>query len=250
MKAARITGGAGLICVLLAGALLLTGFTPVRLLISVIASALAIVLLAVTFVLIRGERVSPGVPAGPVSVSRQVVTATVVSAAFGLIAAVVAIAVAEGEAQDHALGHLVLGLVCLSLFAALGFLWRPPADSTISAFRGLLLALVWFAAAGAFLESLGGSGMTPRIAETGSASWSHCTGTRPRSGRSSCWPCHSAPSRSPRSARLAWWLSCGGLRRRVNRLVPPLRMRRGRARPPRRARQQPERPSRPLRYGR
>jgi hypothetical protein len=158
VRAARITGGTGLICVLLAGALLLTGFTPIGLLMSLIASVLGVVLLAVTFVLIRRERVSPSVPEGRVSVSRQVVPATVVSAGLGIVAAVVAITVAEGEAQGHATRHLVMGLVCFSLFAVLGFWWRPLTDSTISAFRGLLLALLWFAAAASFLESLGGSG--------------------------------------------------------------------------------------------
>jgi hypothetical protein len=158
VRVARITGGTGVSCVLLAGALLFTGFTPVRLLISVIASVLAVVLLAVTFVLVRKETAAP-VGAGVRSPgSRQVVPCAVASAGLGIVAAVVAIAVAEGEAQAHATGHLVMGLVCLSLFAVLGFWWRPLVDSSVSAFRGLLLALLWLAAAAAFLESLGGSG--------------------------------------------------------------------------------------------
>ncbi|MEA2550273.1 MAG: hypothetical protein QOE25_42 [Actinomycetota bacterium] len=158
MKAARITGGCGLICMLVAAALLLTGSTPFGFVIVVIASVLAVVLLAFTFVLVRRE--TPAAPAvsGQSSVSRRIVPATVVSAGLGLVAAIVAIAVADGEAQVHAVGHLVIGLGCLSLFALLGFWWRPPTGSPAASFRGLLLALLWAAVAGAFLESLGGSG--------------------------------------------------------------------------------------------
>ena len=75
-----------------------------------------------------------------------------------MTAFVVALVVAEGEARGHAILHLLTGIVCLGLFAALAFLWHPPAGSGASSFRGLVLMLLAVAGLGALLESLGGAG--------------------------------------------------------------------------------------------
>ena len=66
--------------------------------------------------------------------------------------------VAEGEAQGHAIGHLVSGIVALALFAGLAILWQPAPGTNASFARGASLLLLGVAAFGSFLESLGGSG--------------------------------------------------------------------------------------------
>ena len=159
MKIARITGGSGVVCLLFAAAVLLTGITRGAIWGGLVALALAFVLLLVTLVLVLKEASgTPAVSGERPQVPRWLIPAAAVSGGLGLAAASVAIVVAEGEAQGHAVRHLVSGLLCLSLFAALGFWWRPPTASTSSILRGLLLLLLWLAAVGAFMESLGGSG--------------------------------------------------------------------------------------------
>jgi hypothetical protein len=79
-------------------------------------------------------------------------------AGLGLVAFLVALIVAEGEARGHAILHLLTGLVCLGLFAALAFLWHPRAGGGAAALRGLVLMLLAVAGLGALLESLGGAG--------------------------------------------------------------------------------------------
>jgi hypothetical protein len=78
--------------------------------------------------------------------------------AFGLVALMVAATVAGGEAQGHAIGHLLTGVVALGLFAALAFPWQPEPGTTAAFSRSAVLILLGIAAFGSFLESLGGSG--------------------------------------------------------------------------------------------
>jgi hypothetical protein len=79
-------------------------------------------------------------------------------AVLGIAALVVALLVPEDEAQAHAIGHLVTGLVCAGLFAALAFPWHPRPGTGTAMVRGIVLSLLAAAAIGGFAESLGGSG--------------------------------------------------------------------------------------------
>jgi hypothetical protein len=116
--------------------------------------------MVVTLHLVRKEIATTAAPApgeqGPVA--RRILAATAPLCVLGLAAAGVAVAVAEGEARGHAVGHLLTGIVCLALFAALGRWWRSSTNSISATLRGPLLALLWLATAGLFLESLGGAG--------------------------------------------------------------------------------------------
>jgi hypothetical protein len=79
-------------------------------------------------------------------------------AGLGVVAGVVAMVVAEGQARGHAVLHLLTGLLCMGLFAALAFPWHPRAGSGAATTRGMVLALLTVSAFGSFLESLGGAG--------------------------------------------------------------------------------------------
>jgi hypothetical protein len=77
---------------------------------------------------------------------------------LGIAAVVVALLVPEDEAQAHAIGHLMTGLVCAGLFAALAFPWHPRPGTGTAMVRAIVLSLLAAAAIGGFAESLGGSG--------------------------------------------------------------------------------------------
>jgi hypothetical protein len=159
MKDLRITGGAGLACLVLGAAMFLTGVTPGTIWIGIGALSLAGVLMVVTLHLVR-RRFATEAPASEEQrpSPRRLAVTIAPLCVLGLVAAGVAFAVAEGEARGHAVGHLLPGLLCLSLFAALARWWRSSTNSISATLRGPLLALVWLATAGLFLESLGGAG--------------------------------------------------------------------------------------------
>ena len=94
----------------------------------------------------------------PARGERLVRPAAATLAALGIAALAVALLVPEDEAKAHAIGHLVTGLVCAGLFAALAFTWHPRPGTGIAMFRGIVLSLLTAAAIGGFAESLGGSG--------------------------------------------------------------------------------------------
>jgi hypothetical protein len=77
---------------------------------------------------------------------------------LAVAALVVAFAVGEGGARGHAIYHLIAGVVCLGLFAGLGFAWRPAPDTGRATFRTVLLWLLGLSTFGALVESLGGAG--------------------------------------------------------------------------------------------
>lgn len=89
---------------------------------------------------------------------RLVRLVAITMAVLGITALVVALLVPEQEAQGHAIAHLLAGLVCAGLFAALAFPWRPRLGTGTAMFRGIVLSLLAVGAIGAFMESLGGSG--------------------------------------------------------------------------------------------
>lgn len=82
--------------------------------------------------------------------------------ALGLVALVVALVVATGDARDHAFLHLLAGVACLALFVPYAFAWHPEPGSARDGFRSVLLLLLAFAAFGSFLESIGGAGYDER----------------------------------------------------------------------------------------
>lgn len=101
---------------------------------------------------------APEREADPAQGERLVRLVTIAMAVLGIAALVVALVVPEQQAQGHAIGHLLTGLLCAGLFAALAFPWRPHPGTGTAMFRGIVLSLLAVAAIGAFMESLGGSG--------------------------------------------------------------------------------------------
>jgi hypothetical protein len=116
-------------------------------------------LLVAGLVLSRREpEPSPELAPDPARGERLVRLAAATMAVLGVAALVVALLVPEDEAQAHATGHLVTGLVCAGLFAALAFPWHPRPGTGTAMVRGIVLSLLAAAAIGGFAESLGGSG--------------------------------------------------------------------------------------------
>ena len=116
-------------------------------------------LLVAGLVLSRREpEPSPERAPDPARGERLVRLAAATMAVLGSAALVVALLVPEDEAQAHAAGHLVTGLVCAGLFAALAFPWHPRPGTGTAMVRGIVLSLLAAAAIGGFAESLGGSG--------------------------------------------------------------------------------------------
>jgi len=147
---------AGILCLLVAGSTIAIGFTKPPWL-TLIAAVLGATMLTAALAKVRTETVRPQ-NHDPARGERIVRAAALVLAALGVVAALVAFLVAVGEARGHAVGHILTGLLCLGLFAALGFPWHPPAGSGAATLRGLVLSLLALAALGSFLESLGGAG--------------------------------------------------------------------------------------------
>lgn len=85
--------------------------------------------------------------------------------ALALVALIVALVVATGEARDHAFGHLIIGIAVLALFAALALPWHPAAGSSAAMLRGVVLVLLALGTFGSFVESLGGAGYDAANAE-------------------------------------------------------------------------------------
>jgi hypothetical protein len=147
---------AGILCLLVAGSTIAIGFTNPPWL-TLIAAVLGATMLTAALAKVRTETVRPQ-NQDPARGGRIVRAAALVLAALGVVAALVAFLVAVGEARGHAVGHLLTGLVCIGLFAALAFAWHPPVGSGAATLRGLVLSLLALAALGSFLESLGGAG--------------------------------------------------------------------------------------------
>jgi hypothetical protein len=152
----RLLMVAGILCLLVGGANIVSGLTGKPWL-TLGGGILGVIFLMASLVGIRSETPRPATY--DLAREQRVVRLVAVAlAAFGIVAALVAILVAQGEAQGHAVGHFLTGLVCLGLFAALAFPWHPAAGTALAGVRGLVLALLVAAAFGSFLESLGGSG--------------------------------------------------------------------------------------------
>jgi hypothetical protein len=147
---------AGILCLLVGGANIAFGLTGAPWL-TLGGGILGVILLMAALVGIRSEIPQPATH--DTAREQRLVRVVVIGlAAFGIVAAVVAILVAQGEARGHAVGHFLTGLVCLGLFAALAFPWHPAAGTALAGVRGLVLAVLVAATFGSFLESLGGSG--------------------------------------------------------------------------------------------
>ncbi len=155
MRYRRVLLVAGTICLLVAGGNLIVGSTTEPWL-TVVAAVLGSIALIVALVTRQGEA-APSAPHDPERGERLARNVAYGLAGLGLVAFLVALVVAEGEARGHAVFHLLSGLLCLGLFAALAFLWHPRPGGAAS-FRGFVLMLLAVAALGALMESLGGAG--------------------------------------------------------------------------------------------
>lgn len=82
----------------------------------------------------------------------------IVCVALGAVSLVLAFAVAEGEARNHATFHHFAGFVCLALFVAIALLWKPAPDGSTSMGRAALLIVTGMGAVGQLLEAIGASG--------------------------------------------------------------------------------------------
>jgi hypothetical protein len=147
---------AGILSLLVGGANFTLGLTGAPWL-TLGGGILGTILLMASLIIVRSATPRPTV-SDPAREERLVRVATVALAGLGIVAVVVAILVAQGEAQGHAAAHILTGLVCLGLFAALAFPWHPAAGTTLAGIRGLVLTLLVAATFGSFLESIGGSG--------------------------------------------------------------------------------------------
>lgn len=156
MRSDRVLLAAASACLLFAAATLLAGPSGFPLF-SLAALGLGAVLLVVG--LARARKSLPSVQTrDPARGERVVRVVFLVLAGVAVVAALTAMLVAVGEARGHAVFHLLTGLICLGLFAALAFPWHPTPGSGTAMFRGMVLTLLVLAAAGSFIESLGGSG--------------------------------------------------------------------------------------------
>ena len=81
-----------------------------------------------------------------------------VGGAITVGAVAVALVVAKGEARGHAFFHLIFGGAALTLFATVGFLWRPSGDKSSPKSRRVLLAALGAFAAASLFEALGAAG--------------------------------------------------------------------------------------------
>ncbi len=106
----------------------------------------------------RATRDASRLAADPDRGDRLVRVAAVAMAVLGCLALIVALTVPEQDAQAHAIGHFLTGLVCAGLFAVLAIPWHPRPGSGTAMVRGIALSLLAAGAIGAFAESLGGSG--------------------------------------------------------------------------------------------
>jgi hypothetical protein len=148
----------GIGCVLVAGLNLLGGASRFPW-IGLVAFVAGVVMLVVGLVLSRGESApAPAFAPDAARGERLVRAAAVAMAILGTTALVVALVVPEQEAQGHAVGHLLTGVLSAGLFAALAFPWHPTPGTGTAMFRGIVLTLLATAAIGSFVESLGGSG--------------------------------------------------------------------------------------------
>jgi hypothetical protein len=157
VRSSRVFIAIGFGCLLVAASSMLIGFTDKPWLTLVSAGAGSIVFIT-AMVIKRAQPDRPTTDHHPVRDERLVRVVISVVAGLGLVAVLVALLVAEGDARGHAVGHLVVGFLCLGLFAALALAWHPDAGGGAATQRGLVLILLAAAALGGFLESLGGAG--------------------------------------------------------------------------------------------
>jgi hypothetical protein len=156
MPSSRTLVVIGSVCLMVAGGNLFVGSTaePTLTMVAVVLGSIAFLAAFVT----KRSEADRAAPDHAERGERFLRVVTYGLAGLGLVAFVVAFVVAEGEARGHAILHLLTGLVCLGLFAALAFLWHPHAGGGAASFRGFVLMLLAVAGLGALLESLGGSG--------------------------------------------------------------------------------------------
>jgi len=139
---------AGILCLLVGGANVALGLTGAPWL-TLGSGILGTIFLMASLIGVRAETARTA--HDPAREERLVRVALAGVAGLGVVAVLLAIFVAQGEARGHAVAHILTGLVCLGLFAALAFPWHPQAGTTLAGVRGLVLALLVVAAFGSFL---------------------------------------------------------------------------------------------------
>ena len=157
MRSPRALIVIGLLFLMVAGSSLVIGFVVDQPWLTLPAGALGTTMVITGLVAKRTKAVPPATH-DPARNERLVRVITTGLAGLGLVAVLVALVVAEGEARGHAILHLLTGFLCVGLFAALAFPWHPRAGGVAATLRGLVLTLLAVAAFGAFGESLGGAG--------------------------------------------------------------------------------------------
>jgi len=145
----------GIICLLVAGSSLFMGFVEGPWL-TLAALTLGTIMLVTALLRARGET-GRSVTHDPARGERLVRVAAFGLAGLGVVAVLVALVVAVGEARGHAFLHLFTGVLCFGLFVGLAP-WHPPAGTAVATLRGLTLSLLAVATFGSFMESLGGAG--------------------------------------------------------------------------------------------
>ena len=157
MRWDRVIVGVGFALLSMAASTLVVGIED-RPWLTLVTLGLGALLLVLGLVRARDRTTESGLVRDSVRGERVARFTFIALMALGCVAAVVAVVVAIGEAQGHAIVHLLTGAVSLALFAALAFPWHPEAGSGTAMLRGIVLTLLALGAFGSFVESLGGAG--------------------------------------------------------------------------------------------
>ena len=90
---------------------------------------------------------------------RKIVTGALgVGGVLAVVAIVLAVTVAEGEARSHAFLHLIIAVPLAVMLAGLVGLWAPAPRTAASIWQSIVAALVAVAFIGTTLEAIGGTG--------------------------------------------------------------------------------------------
>ncbi len=160
MSKTNLLASLGVLCFAMGAALFLIGSSGPGIVVAailVVVGTLALVG-ARAFRARDGERVPSGreLPAATPRSSRAGTIGIVAGASLGVLALLVTLLVAEGEARGHGVFHLIFGLVALVLFVALDRWWQPRKGT--ASIRVPLMLVLWLSLAGGFLESIGAAG--------------------------------------------------------------------------------------------
>ena len=158
MRSSRALIAAGFLCLMVAGSSIAIGFDTGGLPWLTLAAAVLGAIMLIAGLVTKRTAADRPAAYDPARGERLVRVVAYGLAGLGLVALLVALVVAVGEARGHAILHLLTGFLCVGLFAALAFPWHPRAGGGAATLRGMVLTLLALAAFGGFMESLGGAG--------------------------------------------------------------------------------------------